>query len=173
MVAMAGMLFTGDKTFMGFGVATMIVVAVAVLGSLTVLPATLAALGDKVDRVRVPFLHRRAAPMAAAGSGARSSTASSAARSSRPSLAGGLLLALAAPALQLHIAAPGFDTLPQNLSSVQDLQQAAEGVPRRRELRQVMVKTDDARGAAVTTAIAALERQRSPQGSSRPRPNVD
>ncbi len=39
MVAMAGMMFTGDKTFMSFGVATMIVVAVAVLGSLTVLPA--------------------------------------------------------------------------------------------------------------------------------------
>ena len=42
MVAMAGMLFTGDKTFVGFGIATMIVVAVAVLGSLTVLPALLA-----------------------------------------------------------------------------------------------------------------------------------
>ena len=58
MIAMAGMLFTGDKTFMGFGVATMIVVAVAVLGSLTVLPALLAALGGKVDRLRVPFLHK-------------------------------------------------------------------------------------------------------------------
>src|SRR5213078_4280109 len=58
MVAMAGMLFTGDQTFMGFGVATMIVVAIAVLGSLTVLPATLAALGDNVDRLRVPFLHK-------------------------------------------------------------------------------------------------------------------
>ena len=41
MVAMAGMLFTGDKTFESFGVATMIVVGVAVLGSLTVLPALL------------------------------------------------------------------------------------------------------------------------------------
>ena len=40
MVAMAGMFFTGDPTFIGFGVGTMIVVAVAVLGSLTVLPAT-------------------------------------------------------------------------------------------------------------------------------------
>ena len=57
-VAMAGMLFTGDKTFMGFGVATMIVVAIAVLGSLTVLPAILAALGDKVGKPRVPFVHR-------------------------------------------------------------------------------------------------------------------
>ena len=62
MVAMAGMLFTGDKTFMGFGVAAMIVVAIAVLGSLTVLPATLAALGDKVNKLRVPFVHRGANP---------------------------------------------------------------------------------------------------------------
>src|SRR5512133_4325084 len=47
MIAMAGMLFTGDKTFMGFGVATMLVVAVAMLGSLTVLPALLSRLGDR------------------------------------------------------------------------------------------------------------------------------
>src|SRR6266498_3748473 len=57
MVAMAGMLLTGDKTFTGFGIATMFVVAIAVLGSLTVLPATLAALGDRVEKLRVPFLH--------------------------------------------------------------------------------------------------------------------
>ena len=54
MVAMAGMLVTGDKTFAAFGVATMMVVAVAMLGSLTVLPALLSRLGDGVDRGRVP-----------------------------------------------------------------------------------------------------------------------
>ena len=52
MIAMAGMLFSGDKTYLSFGIATMIVVAVAVLGSLTVLPALIARLGDKVDRGR-------------------------------------------------------------------------------------------------------------------------
>ena len=52
-VAMAGMFVTGDKTFASFGVATMMVVAVAMLGSLTVLPALLSRLGDRVDRVRV------------------------------------------------------------------------------------------------------------------------
>ena len=132
MVAMAGMLFTGDKTFMGFGIATMIVVAIAVLGSLTVLPATLAALGDKVDKLRVPFLHRLRRP----DGGGRMWSAILDRVLRRPLvsvvLAGGLLLALAAPALHMHIASPGFDTLPQNLSAVQDLQQAAEGVPRRR-----------------------------------------
>ena len=56
MIAMAGMLFTGDKTFESFGVATMLVVGVAVLGSLTVLPALLSKLGDRVEKVRIPFL---------------------------------------------------------------------------------------------------------------------
>ncbi len=50
MVAMAGMFVTGDATFASFGVATMMVVAVAMLGSLTVLPALLSRLGDGVDR---------------------------------------------------------------------------------------------------------------------------
>ena len=58
MVAMAGMFLTGDADFASFGVATMIVVAVAMLGSLTVLPALLSKLGDNVDRLRVPFVHR-------------------------------------------------------------------------------------------------------------------
>ena len=56
MVAMAGMFFTGNKTFESFGLATMIVVAVAVLGSLTVLPALPAKLGDRVDKPRVPLM---------------------------------------------------------------------------------------------------------------------
>ncbi len=58
LVAMAGMLLTRDAEFASFGVATMTVVAVAMLGSLTVLPALLSKLGDGVDRGRVPFVHR-------------------------------------------------------------------------------------------------------------------
>ena len=57
-VAMAGMFLTGDKTFASLAFATILVVAVAVLGSLTVLPAVLSRLGDKVDRLRVPFVGR-------------------------------------------------------------------------------------------------------------------
>ena len=58
MTAMAGMFLTGDKVFASFGVATILVVAVAMLGSLTVLPALLSRLGDNVDRVRIPFVSR-------------------------------------------------------------------------------------------------------------------
>src|SRR5204862_3124821 len=61
MVAMAGMFLTGDQIFASLGFATILVVAVAVLGSLTVLPAVLSRLGDNVDRLRVPLVgrHRR------------------------------------------------------------------------------------------------------------------
>ena len=55
---MSGLLLSGDATFVSMAVGTMLVVAVAVLGSLTVLPAMLAAFGDKVDRPRIPFVHR-------------------------------------------------------------------------------------------------------------------
>jgi uncharacterized membrane protein YdfJ with MMPL/SSD domain len=59
MTAMAGMFLTGDKIFASLAIATITVVAMAVLGSLTVLPALLCRLGDKVDRLRVPFIGRR------------------------------------------------------------------------------------------------------------------
>ena len=58
LIAMAGMLFSGDKTFMSFSIGTMMVVAVAMIGSLTVLPAVLSKLGDRVEKGRVPFVHR-------------------------------------------------------------------------------------------------------------------
>ncbi len=59
MVAMAGMFVTGDKTFASFGVATMMVVAVAMLGSLTVLPALLSRLGDRVEQGPRPAAPRQ------------------------------------------------------------------------------------------------------------------
>ena len=58
LIAMAGMFLSGDKTFMSFSIGTMMVVAIAMLGSLTVLPALLGRLGDKVEKGRIPFLHR-------------------------------------------------------------------------------------------------------------------
>ena len=50
LIAMAGMLFAGSKIFTSIGIGAMIVVFLAMVGSLTVLPALLAKLGDRVDR---------------------------------------------------------------------------------------------------------------------------
>src|SRR5215213_5931371 len=115
LVAMAGMFLTADATFASFGVATMTVVAVAMLGSLTVLPALLSKLGDKVNRGRIPFARRLRRDD---GEG-RIWGAIINRVLRRPVLsvllAGGLLIALAIPAYQLKPATPTIDTYPQNL----------------------------------------------------------
>ena len=54
MTAMAGMFLTGDETFGSIAMATILVVAIAELGSLTVLPALLSWLGDRANKARVP-----------------------------------------------------------------------------------------------------------------------
>src|SRR5262249_22605922 len=56
--AMAGLIFTRDKSFISFGIGTILVVLIAMLGSLTVLPALLAKLGDRVEKGRIPYLSR-------------------------------------------------------------------------------------------------------------------
>ena len=56
LIAMSGMFLAGAATFTSFATATMLVVAIAVLGSLTVLPALLSLLGDRVNKGRIPFL---------------------------------------------------------------------------------------------------------------------
>ena len=113
LVAMAGMLLTFSADFASFGVATMTVVAVALLGSLTVLPALLSKLGDNVDRLRVPFVHR----LRRTDGGGRVWGAIIDRVLRHPVLsvvlAGGLLVALALPAYQLRTAQPGIDTYPQ------------------------------------------------------------
>ncbi|WP_285565173.1 MULTISPECIES: MMPL family transporter [unclassified Streptomyces] len=59
MVAMAGMFLSGLLLFKGFAIATIIVVFIAMMGSVTVLPALLSWLGDRIDAGRVPLLNRR------------------------------------------------------------------------------------------------------------------
>ena len=79
MIAMAGMLLSGDRTFTSFSIATMIVVAVAMLGSLTVLPAVLAVLGDRVEKGRIPLLGRLRRTGGSGGSGGAAGAAAAAA----------------------------------------------------------------------------------------------
>ncbi len=107
---MAGMLFSGDKTFLSFAIATMMVVGVAMIGSLTVLPAMLSKLGDRVEKGRIPFLHRL--PPRRRGEsrfwGAILDPASSATRSSRPSPRRPCSLVAGAPgAPSAHRRSPG------------------------------------------------------------------
>ena len=58
-ISMAGLGLTGLDTFTGVGAGTVLVVLVAVLGSLTVLPALLSWLGDRIELLRIPLIGRR------------------------------------------------------------------------------------------------------------------
>src|SRR6266511_543204 len=159
MVAMAGLFLTGDATFASFGYATMIVVAVAVLGSLTVLPALLSKLGNRVDRLHVPLVGRLRRDK---GEG-RVWGAIVDRVLRRPLLSavisGGLLLALAAPALQLRIATPGPDTFPRSLDVVKTYNRMQQAFPGKALPANVVVKAADVNSPAVTQAIAELERR--------------
>jgi uncharacterized membrane protein YdfJ with MMPL/SSD domain/pimeloyl-ACP methyl ester carboxylesterase len=157
LVAMAGLFLTGDATFASFGVATMLVVAVAMLGSLTVLPALLSKLGDRVDRLRVPHIRRL---RRGTGEG-RVWGAIVDGVLRRPVLsvvvAGGLLLALAAPALGLRMVQPGPDTYPQSLDIIKAynrMQQAFPGTPLP---ANVVVKAPNVNAPAVRNAIRELK----------------
>jgi RND superfamily putative drug exporter len=50
LIAMAGMLLAGSKIFTSIGIGAMLVVFTALVGSLTVLPALLGKLGDRIER---------------------------------------------------------------------------------------------------------------------------
>jgi uncharacterized membrane protein YdfJ with MMPL/SSD domain len=157
MVAMAGLFLTGDSTFASFGYATMIVVAFAMVGSLTVLPALLSKLGDRVDRLHVPLVGRLRRDN---GEG-RVWGAIVDRVLRRPLLsaviAGGLLLALAAPALQLRMATPGPDTFPKSLDVVKTYNRMQQAFPGAALPAYVVVQAPDISAPAVRRAIGRLK----------------
>ena len=156
MVAMGGMLVTGDKTFAAFGVATMMVVAVAMLGSLTVLPALLSRLGDGVDRGRF----RRRRPTGGEGR-VWGWIVDRVLR--RPALAaaisGGLLLLLALPAIQMRMAEASPDTYPAHLEVIKTYKRMQVAFPGTALPANVIVKAPNVNAPAVRSAIADLERR--------------
>src|SRR5579862_7766550 len=131
MTAMAGMFFAGNATFSSLAMGTMLVVAVAVLGSVTVLPAVLSKLGDNVERGRAPIVARRRRQ---GQSHVWSYVIDRVLRTPVLSLvlSAGVLIALALPALQMHTVDPGFVGLPPNLpimSTYARIQNAFPGGP--------------------------------------------
>jgi putative drug exporter of the RND superfamily len=119
-VAMAGLLLSGNAVFSSMAIGTMLVVAVAVLGSLTVLPAVLSLLGDKVDRPRIPLLHRlRRGDGHGAG---RFWPAVMRVVLAKPLvslvIAGAALMALAVPALGMTLGESGAGSLPRSIPEV-------------------------------------------------------
>src|SRR3954453_16739331 len=144
MIAMAGMFFAGDPGFSSFALGTIIVVAIAMLGSLTVLPALLSKLGDRVDKGRLPLPRRR-----------RQSNGEGSAWGwildrvlARPGLSavisGGLLVALAIPAIGMKTVQVTPEALPQSLKAVQTYNRIQKTFPG--ELHTAVVGVKAGRG---------------------------
>jgi RND superfamily putative drug exporter len=158
MTAMAGMFLTGDKTFGSFAMATILVVAIAVLGSLTVLPALLSWLGDRVNKARVPFLHRLQRPEGGRMWGwildrvlARPLVSAVAATA--------VLVALALPALGMKTVVPGAEALPQDLPAVQTYNRLQKAFPGGQDPATVVVKASSVTTPEVRSAIDDLQKQ--------------
>ncbi|HWH94014.1 MAG TPA: MMPL family transporter, partial [Baekduia sp.] len=164
MVAMGGMMFAGDSTFTALGIGAILVVFVAMIGSVTVIPALLSGSGKWLERGRIPFVGRR---MAAArtrdiDSGGRAWNFVLDRVLRRPVLAvvlaSAVLLAMAAPVLHMHTADSGTEAIPRNLAvmKVYDKMQAA--FPGGEIPAEVVVKAKDVTSPRIAGAVAQLER---------------
>ncbi|MEU0168816.1 MMPL family transporter [Streptomyces iakyrus] len=169
-VAMAGMLFTGLAEFEAMGLASLMVVAVAMVGSVTVLPALLSLLGERVEKGRIPFLRRRR--KSGGSQDSRFWTAVLRRVLARPviavAVATGALLAITAPALgmktqQLTLDQEFGDSLP----IVQTYNRLNEAFPGGSEPAEVVVKADDINAPEVKSALADFRDRAISSGASR------
>src|SRR4051794_297795 len=158
-VAMSGMLVAGGM-FTSLAIGAMIVVAIAVLASATVLPALLAVLGDRVDALRLPFSKRRAARRGSIDS-AWGRLAGKVVR--RPLVwtlaAGALVAGLALPTLTMRTALPGVEAMPTSFAAVDAYDRLTAAFPQDGTTVDVVVKAPAGHAADVDAALrAALPR---------------
>jgi uncharacterized membrane protein YdfJ with MMPL/SSD domain len=153
-VAMAGMFISGDKSFISYALGTILVVAIAMFGSLTVLPAMLSWLGDRIEKGRVVGRNRRPAGQS------RFWTALTERVMRRPVLAivlaGGFLVALSVPALQMKSVTSGIDELPQDLAVIQTYDKVKAEFPIEGVTTTVVVEAEDTTSGAAADGIAAM-----------------
>ncbi|MFG2638275.1 MMPL family transporter [Streptomyces sp. NPDC048362] len=170
-VAMAGMLFTGLAEFEAMGLASLMVVAVAMVGSVTVLPALLSLLGERVEKGRLPFLGRRRRQRGAQD-GSRFWSAVLRGVLARPLVsvvvAAGALLAIAAPAVgmktqQLTLDQEFGDSLPM----VQTYNRVNDAFPGGSGPAQVVVQAKDINAPEVRRALADFKQEAIASGASR------
>ena len=157
LIAMAGMFVSGSTVFYGIAWGSMLVVAVAVIGSLTALPAIMSLLGDRIERGRIPGLGklRRDGDSRAWGFVLERVLR-------RPAIAAflsaGALLALAVPVLGMHTASPAAGGLPSNVPAVATYNRIQATFPGGPAPALVVVQAKDVSAAAVQAAINSMER---------------
>ncbi|MEV5574113.1 MMPL family transporter [Spirillospora sp. NPDC052269] len=155
-VAMAGLFLTGNVIFTSLATAAIVVVAVAMLGSVTVLPAVLAKLGPRVDRPRVPVLWR----LTATRENPRLWPALLRPALRHPAitlvLAVVALLALAAPALDMQLRPTTTDQLPRAIPALRVYDRLVAAFPDQSSEHQIVVRTAPDQARQVHAALTDL-----------------
>ena len=168
MIGLAGLFLSGYSVFTGIGIGSIIVVGVAVAGSLTFLPAMLSWLGTWADRGRIPFLGRRRT--ASAPSKLWAALVHRVVR--HPAVWGAVavvgMLALAAPALGMRLGNPPNGGFSASLPVAQTLNKIQQAFPEAPSPAQVVVTGPDLTSPAVRHALADLARSASAHGAIRP-----
>ena len=158
-IAMAGLFLARDDVFSSLAVGSILVVLVAVTGSLTVLPAILAKLGRWVDKLRIPVLWRLTT---------RRGTPRLWPAVLRPALRRPLttlavavvaLLALAAPALHMQLRFPGSQDLPRTTAPMQAYDRLTAAYPSTGTTHLVAVQAPAAEAGRVHAALTELARR--------------
>ena len=158
-IAMAGMYLAGNSVFTSLATGSILVVVVALIASVSVLPAFLSMLGDRVEKGRIPIVGRRRAK--AGDSRLWGAVLGPVLR--RPGIAllasAGVLVALTIPALGMRTALPGLDTLPRDTAVMKTYDRLQAAFPGDVNPATVVVEAGDVTSPAVQRAIADLRRQ--------------
>jgi RND superfamily putative drug exporter len=156
LVSMFGLYFASDATFAGLATGAILVVAVAVLGSLTVLPAILVKLGRRIDRPRVPVLWR----LTTQDREPRLWNAvlrPSLHRPGRTLVITVLALGVVAlPALSMKLESDTAKSLPSSIAETHTLSRLTTAFPDKQAEQDVVVRAPAAAAPAVTTALQRL-----------------
>jgi uncharacterized membrane protein YdfJ with MMPL/SSD domain len=161
LIAMAGMLLAGTSVFDSIGIGAMLVVFMALVGSLTVLPALLGRLGDKVDKGRVRSGRETSRVWDAL---LRPVLRFSAAAAVLSTVA---LVVLALPVLRLHTTLVGPGDLPRSIPIVKTSAQIQRAFPGAQTPAQVVLRSSNVDSPEARAAIAKLTRLALASGKAR------
>ena len=155
-IALAGMLIMPDPTFQSFAVGAMLVVAATVLAALTLLPAILGLLGDRVNWLTLPLIGRRGRPESGGGVWNWITKAVTA----RPLISvvatSGLLVAAAVPVVTINLGSIGISALPEDSDFRHAFDVINEEFSAGVLTADIVIDAADVNDAAVRSAIEGL-----------------
>jgi uncharacterized membrane protein YdfJ with MMPL/SSD domain len=155
--AMCGMYLTGDPLFTSLASGAVLVVAVAMVASISVLPALMSWLGDRVDRGRLPRLRKREKR----GAGFWPAVVDRVMR--RPLvatvLAAGALLALSIPVIGMDTKVTAINELPKNTPAMQAFDEIQKEFPASTATADVVIEAKDVRNPELSGQISAFQKK--------------